>query len=82
MHITRRQFLYSSTAAAAALAFAPGAFARGGLEENLAAALKAPVDRGEVAGLVGAITSAEETIYSGAFGERKLGSGVAMTEDT
>ena len=40
------------------------------------------MERGDIVGLVGAITSPEETIYSAAFGERKLGSGVAMTEDT
>ena len=82
MQLTRRQFLYSTTAAATAFAFAPQAFAQGGLEENLEAALRAPVERGDIVGVVGAITNAEETIYSAAFGERKLGGGVAMTEDT
>ena len=32
--------------------------------------------------MIGAITNAEDTIYSGAFGERQLDGGVAMTEDT
>jgi CubicO group peptidase (beta-lactamase class C family) len=82
MHFTRRQFLYGTTAATAALALAPRSFGQQGLTGSLDAALSAPIERGDIVGSVGAITTAEDTIYSGAFGERQLGGGVAMTEDT
>ena len=82
MHFTRRQFLYGTAAATAALAFAPRSFAQQGLADSLNSALRAPVERGDIVGAIGAITNAEDTIYSGAFGERELGGGVAMTEDT
>ena len=82
MHFTRRQFLYGTTAATAALAFAPGAYAQQGLAGSLDAALRAPIDRGDIVGAIGAITDAGDTIYSGAFGEREIGGGVAMSEDT
>ena len=32
--------------------------------------------------MIGAVTDREDTIYRGAFGERRLGSGVPMTFDT
>jgi CubicO group peptidase (beta-lactamase class C family) len=60
----------------------PGLGQQGALTDKLDAVLRAAVERGDVAGVVGAITDANDTIYSAAFGERKLGSGVAMTEDT
>ena len=83
MHFTRRQFLYGTTAATAALALSPHAFAQqAGLKGSLDAALSAPVERGDIVGVIGAITDASDTIYSGAFGERQLDGGVAMTEDT
>ena len=82
MHFTRRQVLYGTTAVTAALAFAPRSFAQQGLADSLNSALRAPVERGDIVGAIGAITNAEDTIYSGAFGEREIGGGVAMTEDT
>ncbi len=33
-------------------------------------------------GVIGAVTDRDETIYEGAFGERRLGQGVPMTFDT
>jgi len=83
MHFTRRQFLYGTTAATAALALSPHALAQqAGLKGSLDAALGAPVERGDIVGVIGAITDASDTIYSGAFGERQLDGGVAMTDDT
>jgi CubicO group peptidase (beta-lactamase class C family) len=83
MRINRRRFLYSSAAAAALLPLAPPLLAQEArLRGDLDAALGGAVGRGDVVGLVGTITNAEDIIYSGAFGERELGSGVAMTEDT
>ncbi len=82
MNFNRRQIL-GTTTAALALSFAPRAFSQAsGMNGPLDGALRGAVDRGDVAGVVGAITDATDTIYSAAFGERKLGSGVAMTEDT
>jgi methyl acetate hydrolase len=54
--------------------FAAGTLLAGGsmaqdraLEERLDEALRAPVDRGEIAMAAGAITTAEETVYSRAI---------------
>lgn len=44
--------------------------------------LEAAVSRGDVPGVVAGVTTAEETVYEGGFGERAAGSGVAMTPDT
>jgi methyl acetate hydrolase len=83
MNLTRRQMLGTTTAAMALGLAPPRAFSETtGLDGQLDAALGGAVERGDVAGVVGAITNASDTIYSAAFGERKLGSGVAMTEDT
>ena len=40
------------------------------------------MDRGDLVGVIGGVTDASDTVYSGAFGQRTLGSDVAMTEDT
>ena len=52
------------------------------LAENFDALLQSAVSRGDVPGVVAAVTSGDETIYEGGFGERVIGSGVAMTADT
>ncbi|MCL2428468.1 MAG: beta-lactamase family protein, partial [Alphaproteobacteria bacterium] len=44
--------------------------------------LQEAVDRGVVGGVVGVAADATAPVYEGAFGERMLGSGVAMTPDT
>jgi CubicO group peptidase (beta-lactamase class C family) len=44
--------------------------------------LQQAVERGDVPGVVVAVTDRERTIYEGAFGERGLGGGVPMTSDT
>ena len=46
------------------------------------ALLRSAIDAGDVPGVVAAVTTREETIYEGAFGERVLGQGPAMTPDT
>jgi CubicO group peptidase (beta-lactamase class C family) len=75
--------MLGTTTAALALGLTPRAFGQAsGLDGSLDAALGGAVERGDIAGVVGAITDASDTLYSAAFGERKLGSGVAMTEDT
>ena len=54
MHFTRRQVLYGTAAATAALAFAPRSFAQQGLADSLNSALRAPVERGDIVGAIGA----------------------------
>ena len=44
--------------------------------------LKTAVERGEVPGVVAMAATAEGPVYQGAFGERALGAGAAMTLDT
>jgi len=46
------------------------------------AALRRATETGAVPGVVAMATDGRETIYQGAFGERALGGGVAMTPDT
>ena len=84
MHFTRRQFLYGTTAATAALAFsAARVCAAGGPQGPPRRGAEGPVHRGDIVGVVGAITNAEErTSISAAFGERALGKGVPMTTDS
>jgi len=51
-------------------------------KDNLDAVLRSVVERGDVPGVVAAVTSPAETVYLAAFGERGLGQGVPMTPDT
>jgi methyl acetate hydrolase len=51
-------------------------------KDNLDAVLRGIVERGDVPGVVAAVTDPAETVYLAAFGERGLGQGVAMTPDT
>ena len=44
--------------------------------------LKQATDRGDVPGVVALVTDRQGPVYEGGFGERVLGSGVAMTPDT
>ena len=69
--------------AAGATASPLRAFARrAGFRADLDAALAAPVERGDVVGVIGAVTDAGDTLYSAAFGKREIGRDVAMTEET
>jgi len=52
------------------------------LSSRLDEALQAPVERGDIPMAVGGITSAEETIYSGAFGVREIGSENSVSIDS
>jgi methyl acetate hydrolase len=86
MRIDRRSLLQASAVMAASAAVARRGLAQQGnhqeLQKNLDAVLQAAVERGDVPGVIGAITDRNGTIYEGAFGERRLGSGVPMTMDT
>ena len=83
MAIDRRTLLRNSAAATVFMTVARPAFARSAsMKDALDHALKAPVDRGDVPGAIGAITDASGELYSAAFGERRLGSGTPMTVDT
>ena len=67
MHFTRRQFLYGTTAATRRSRSSPRAFAQqAGSRAASTRRCGAPVERGDVVGVVGAITNAEDTIYSAA----------------
>ena len=52
------------------------------LKEKVDALLQAAVSAGDVPGVAAAVTTPDETIYEGGFGERVIGSSVAMTPDT
>jgi CubicO group peptidase (beta-lactamase class C family) len=52
------------------------------LHQNLDAVLSQAIARGDVPGVAVAIGNREGLVYEAGFGERKLGSGVAMTADT
>jgi methyl acetate hydrolase len=52
------------------------------LQAKADAVLHNAVANGDVPGVVAAATDRDGTIYEGGFGERVLGSGVAMTTDT
>ncbi len=49
---------------------------------SIDAVLRKPVEARQIAGLVAVAARPDGTVYQGAFGERALGSGVAMTVDT
>lgn len=52
------------------------------MQRRIDAFLKSAVEAGDVQGVVAMAKTREGTIYEGAFGERLLGSGDAMTLDT
>lgn len=76
--------LVCGTAVATLALAVPGAgiAQEGALQERLDAALETPVEQGGIPMAVGGITNADETIYSGAFGERALGSGEPVSVDS
>ena len=86
MRIRRRNLLRAGAVVVAGAALTRRALGqdadREALGKNLDTVLEDAVERGDVPGVIGAVTNREETIYRGAFGERWLGSGVAMTFDT
>jgi CubicO group peptidase (beta-lactamase class C family) len=86
MRIRRRNLLQAGAALLAGATMAKRGFGqaddRAALEKNLDTVLQDAVDRGDVPGVIGAVTDRNGTIYEGAFGERRLGSGVPMTFDT
>ena len=83
MQLQRRTFLYGSAAATALVSMTrPGLAQDDALRLRLDDALSAPVQRGDVPMAVGGITDANDVLYIGAFGERALGSGVPVTEDS
>ena len=53
-----------------------------GMQDKIGAVLTQGVQRGDVPGVVAMVANREGVIYEGAFGERALGSGTAMTTDT
>ena len=53
-----------------------------GMQDKIGAVLSQGVQRGDVPGVVAMVANREGVIYEGAFGERALGSGTAMTTDT
>ena len=52
------------------------------LKSNIDSVLSNGVHSGSVPGVIAAVANREGVIYEGAFGERSLGSGSAMTNDT
>ena len=52
------------------------------LQNEADALLQGAVAGGDVPGVVAVATGRDGTIYEGGFGERVLGSGIAMTSDT
>ncbi len=86
MRIRRRSLLQAGAALVAGAALAKRGFGqaadRQALEKNLDTVLQDAVERGDVPGVVAAVTDRDGTIYEGAFGERGLGQGVPMTIDT
>ena len=87
MIVDRRNFLTTTGLAFfASTAFGSGVLSQGGrggpAKEALDAVLGKAVGRGDIPGVVAAVTDRERTTYLGAFGERALGKGPAMTADT
>ena len=52
------------------------------LKSNIDSVLSNGVHSGAVPGVIAAVANREGVIYEGAFGERSLGSGSSMTNDT
>jgi CubicO group peptidase (beta-lactamase class C family) len=86
MRIRRRSLLEAGAALVAVAALSKRGFGQAAdpraLEKSLDTVLQAAVERGDVAGVIGAVTDPDATIYQGAFGKRRLGQGVSMTFDT
>jgi methyl acetate hydrolase len=86
MRINRRGLLQAGTVLVASAAVARRGLSqeanRQALEKGVDTVLRDAVERGDVPGVIGALTDRDETIYRGAFGERRLGQGVPMSFDT
>jgi methyl acetate hydrolase len=86
MRICRRSLLQAGAALVAGAALAKRGLGQAAdhraLEKSLDTVLQDAVERGDVPGVIGAVTDPDATIYEGAFGERRLGHGVPMTFDT
>jgi methyl acetate hydrolase len=86
MPVSRRSFLKTGAIVISSTLVARGASAQSttaaSFQDSADAALRGIVERGDVPGVVAAVTSPAETIYLAAFGERGLGQGVPMTPDT
>lgn len=81
---SRREFLKSSGALAAVAAGQQSGWARAGqadLRTNADAVLRRVVEQGDAPGAVAMATTADGTIYEGAYGERVIGEGAPMTLD-
>ncbi|MEY2909525.1 MAG: hypothetical protein RLZZ602_2048, partial [Pseudomonadota bacterium] len=52
------------------------------LSDNISGVLSQGVKSGAVPGVIAAVANREGVLYEGAFGEKALGSGQAMTNDT
>jgi CubicO group peptidase (beta-lactamase class C family) len=52
------------------------------MKDDIDRLLDQAVKAGEVPGVAAMVATSEETLYSGGFGERRLGEGAAMTTDT
>lgn len=85
MRLTRRQSLMTGAALVAG-AWVPrwaSADAISGTQKGaIDKVLQEAVERGDVPGVVVAVTDRDGTVYEGAFGERGLGKGVPMTTDS
>src|SRR3712207_7204570 len=87
MRITRRQSLMTGAALVAGGWMAGRASSQeqrisGAHKDAIDAVLRRAVERGDIPGVVAAVTNREGATYEGAFGERGLGGGVPMTHDT
>jgi methyl acetate hydrolase len=86
MPVSRRTFLEASAVVISSTLVARRALAQNttaaSFQDSADAALRGIVERGDVPGVVAAITSRAETIYLASFGERGLGQGVPMTADS
>jgi methyl acetate hydrolase len=86
MPVNRRSLLATGATLVASTAVARGVLGQASmkstLNEDVDAVLRGIVERGDVPGVVAALTDRDETTYQGAFGERGLGQGVPMTTDT
>jgi CubicO group peptidase (beta-lactamase class C family) len=85
MAIHRREFLKAGAALAGTAAAQQGTFAfaaQADLERDADAVLRRAVEQGDAPGVVAMATTANDTLYEGAFGSRVAGQDIPMTADT
>ena len=88
MSINRRRFLKAGAVLLASAAVARHVYSQSSnsnqelLKQNADKVLNEAVERGDIPGVVAAVTNRDATFYQAAFGERGLGQGVPMTFDT